>query len=69
MGGLFDGGTKQVQQQPTQTALPPSEVNRLTSITGQMSDAQAIQKRRQQPAKTVLGTPVQPLGNSTPGAY
>lgn len=71
MGSLFGSNTRQVQQQATQTALPQSEVNRLSAITGQMTDAQRanLQKRRQQPANTVLGTPVQPVGNSSPSTF
>jgi hypothetical protein len=63
MGSLFDSGTKQVQQQAVQTALPPSEVNRLASITGQQQSS--LLKKRQQPARTVLGTPVQQVGNTS----
>jgi len=66
MGGLFDGGTKQVQQQPTQTQLPQSEVSRLSAITRQQQVGQP-QKRR--PVPTVLGTPVQPVGNSSPATF
>lgn len=66
MGGLFDSGTKQVQQQPVTTALPQSEVNRLASITGQQ---QAVANRKRQPIKTVLGTPAQPVGNSSPSTF
>lgn len=68
MGGLFDSGTKQVTQQPTQSALPPSEVNRLAGITGQQTQAQINQKKRV-PVRTVLGSPIQPVGNSTPGTF
>ncbi len=67
MGGLFDGGTKQVQQQATQTALPQAEVNRLASITGQQTQAQFLKKR--QPVKTVLGAPMQPIGNTSPSTF
>ncbi len=65
MGGLFDSGTKQVQQQPIQTALPQSEVNRLAGITGQQ---QAVAKKKQ-PARTVLGTPTQQVGDSAPSTF
>lgn len=65
MGGLFDSGTKQVQQQPVTTALPASEVARLAGITGQ----QQVANRKRQPAKTVLGTPVQQIGNSSPSTF
>lgn len=67
MGGLFDGGTKQVQQQATETALPQSEVRRLSGITGQTQAAVQQQRRRQ--VKTVLGTPIQPVGNSSPSTF
>jgi len=66
MGGLFDSGTKQVQQQPVTSALPASEVSRLAGITGQQ---QVAANRKRQPAKTVLGTPVQQVGNSTPSTF
>jgi hypothetical protein len=66
MGGLFDSGTKQVQQQPVTTALPASEVSRLSAITGQQ---QAAANRKRLPPKTVLGTPVQPVGNSSPSTF
>lgn len=65
MGGLFDSGTKQVQQQPVQTALPQSEVTRLSSITGQQQAA----NRKRQPPRTVLGTPAQQVGNSSPATF
>jgi hypothetical protein len=68
MGSLFDGGTKQVQQQATQTALPQSEVQRLSGITGQQQAAIQQQNRRR-PIKTVLGTPIQPVGNSSPSTF
>jgi len=64
MGSLFDSGTKQVSQQAVQTALPPSEVSRLASITGQQQNL--LQKKRQQPARTVLGAPIQQVGNTSP---
>ena len=67
MGGLFDSGTKQVQQQPTQTALSQSEVSRLSSITGQQQKSLQL-KRRQQP-RTVLGTPAQSVGDSSPATF
>jgi len=66
MGGLFDSGTKQVQQQPVQTALPQSEVNRLASITGQQA---AVANKKRPQARTVLGTPVQQVGNSSPATF
>lgn len=65
MGGLFDSGTKQVQQQPVTTALPASEVTRLAGITGQQ---QAANKKRA-PARTVLGGQAQPVGNSSPSTF
>lgn len=67
MGGLFDSGTKQVQQQPIQSALPQSEVNRLAGITGQQQTA--AQKKKQLPARTVLGVPAQQIGNTSPTTY
>lgn len=70
MGGLFDGGTKQVTQQPTQTALPASEVDRISGITGQQTDQQkALSLKRRGQAKTVLGSPIQPVGNTNPGTF
>lgn len=66
MGGLFDSGTKEVKQQATTSALDPSEVSRLSSITGQQQ--KAAQKKRQ-PARTVLGTPVQQVGNTSPTTF
>lgn len=66
MGGLFDGGTKEVKQQPIQTSLPASEVDRLASITGQQ---QRAQQKKRQPARTVLGTPVQAVGDSSPSTF
>lgn len=66
MGGLFDSGTKQVQQQPTTSPLSDTEVSRLSAITGQQQRAGI--KKRQQP-RTVLGTPVQAVGNTSPSTY
>lgn len=66
MGGLFDSGTKQVTQQPTQSALPSSEVNRLAGITGQQA---TLNQKKRVPVRTVLGSPIQPVGNSTPGTF
>lgn len=66
MGGLFDSGTKQVQQQATTSALPQSEVTRLAGITGQQQKASLA---RRKPPQTILGVPVQPVGNTSPYAY
>jgi hypothetical protein len=67
MGGLFDGGTRQVQQQPIQSALPQSEVTRLSGITGQQQALQ--QQKKPRPPRTVLGVPTQQVGNASSTAY
>ena len=67
MGSLFDSGTKEVKQQATQTALSPGEVSRLASVTGQQQKVNA--RKRQQPPRTVLGVPVQSVGDSSPNSY
>lgn len=66
MGGLFDSGTREVQQQATQTPLSQGEVNRLSGITGQAQKAAA---KKRQPPRTVLGVPQQAVGNSTPTVF
>ena len=67
MGGLFDSGTREVKQQASVAPLSDAEATRLAGITGQNQKALAARKRP--PVRTVLGAPVQQVGNSSPGAY
>jgi hypothetical protein len=68
MGGLFDSGTKQVQQQAVTSNLSQGEVTRLAGITGQQQSAVATQKKRP-PPRTVLGVPAQQVGDSAPSTF
>lgn len=70
MGGLFGNTTKSVPQTATQTPLSTAEVDRLSAITGQTQQRNTQQTKKRNPnAVTVLGTPVQQVGSSSPSTF